>query len=272
MRFLSHIIAGFSSVAIVRAAINAAAVRTQTPYGCKANGGVLVNFADDLSVMYAELPDLFLASGPFSPAHDYSFMDCAASVEFNEADFGNGGSQHRFAIANATWSNNNLTLPKASDLNILQAKVDLNIEVNNETYPARYPVAIDRYTSNLVSINADPGVGMDDAYDGPFTYTAKNPNPVFTPCFIGRTSHILKFDYKIYAQTVHQGMSSAGWTVDFGLNYQNCEWTPASDNWGQVRIKDWETYTIRDASPNSTNSTGPVTPGCTKRGASRGLY
>ncbi|KAI1175945.1 hypothetical protein F4777DRAFT_548533 [Nemania sp. FL0916] len=259
-----------SAIAGVRAAINAAAVRSQTPYGCSANGGVRVNFADDLSVMYAQLPDLFLAPAPYSPAHDYSFMDCTTTVEFNEADFGSGGSPHRFAIANVTWTNDNLTLPQGSDLNMLQAKVDLNVEVDNKTYPVHYPVGIDRYTSNLVNINANPHIGVEAPYNGPFKFTAKNTNPTFTPCFIGRTSHILRFDYRIYAQTVHQGLSSAGWTVDFGLIYQDCEYTPASDCWGQIRIKDWKTYTIRGENQTlPTNSSGQS---CMKKRGFRGFY
>jgi hypothetical protein len=53
---------------------------------------------------------------------------------------------------------------------------------------------------------------------------------------------------------------AAGWNVDFGLIYEECDWTPASDNWGQTRIKDWESCTYRQANQTAA-----------KRGR-RGLY
>ncbi|KAI3322499.1 hypothetical protein HD806DRAFT_127457 [Xylariaceae sp. AK1471] len=254
--------AALSGAAGVSGAINAGAVRSQTPYSCNAVGGVGLTFEDDLSIMHAKFPDLHLyvdtPSHGFPPS--YSIMYCLATVEYTEADFSSGYSRARFAISNVTWSNNNLTLEKGDNFKTLRGKVDLDIEVSNETSPVHYPIGKDRYSSNLVNLEVNPAIGVDEPYSGEFKYTANNPNPTFTPCFIGRESHVLKFDFDIFAETVDGGVSSAGWNVDFGLIYEACDWTPASDNWGQIRIKDWESCTYR-----GSNQTG------VKRGH-RGLY
>ncbi|RWA11038.1 hypothetical protein EKO27_g4052 [Xylaria grammica] len=242
------LLAALSAASGVSAAVNAAAVRSQTPYSCNAVGGVGATFEQDMSVMHSKFPDLHLyvdtPSHGFPPS--YSIMHCLATVEFSEPDFGAGNRQARFAISNVTWSNNNLTLEKGDNFKTLRGKVDLNIEVSNLTSPVHYPIGKDRYSSNLVNLEVNPAVGVDEPYDGKFEFTAKNPNPTFTPCFLGRSSHVLKFDFDIYAQTVDGGVSSAGWNVDFGLIYEECHWTPESDNWGQTKIKDWESCTYRD--------------------------
>ncbi|KAI1172052.1 hypothetical protein F4777DRAFT_23750 [Nemania sp. FL0916] len=242
-------ILALSSASIAHAAINAAAVRSQTPYSCNAVGGVRVTFADDVSVMHASFPDLNLyvdtPSHGFPPS--YSIMDCQASVEFSEPDFGAGNRQTRFAITNVTWSNNNLTLAKGDNFNQLRAKVDLNIEVSNETSPVHYPIGKDLYTGNLVNLQVNPAVGVDEDFSGPFKFTAVNPNPFFTPCFLGRYDHVLKFNFEIFGETVDGGVSSAGWNVDFGLDYQECQWTEESDNWG-TETKDWQTCYYRQPS------------------------
>ncbi|KAI0466899.1 hypothetical protein F4859DRAFT_496335 [Xylaria cf. heliscus] len=238
-----------SVVTGVRGAINAAAVRSQTPYTCNAVGGVGVTFEEDMSIMHAKFPDLQLyvdtPSHGFPPS--YSIMHCLATVEFSEPDFGSGYSQARFAISNVTWSNKNLTLEKGDNFNILRGKVDLNVEVSNLTSPVHYPIGKDRYSSNLVNLQVNPAIGIDEPYSGEFKFTARNPDPTFTPCFLGRSSHALKFDFDIFAETVDGGVSSAGWNVDFGLIYEECHWTAGSDNWGQTRIKSWESCTYREA-------------------------
>ncbi|KAI1128491.1 hypothetical protein F5Y10DRAFT_240497 [Nemania abortiva] len=243
-------LSGASGVsAAINTAVNAAAVRSQTPYSCNAVGGVAVNFEQDMSVMHAKFPDLHLyvdtPSHGFPPS--YSIMFCLATVEFSEPDFGAGNRQARFAIANVTWSNNNLTLEKGDNFNNLRGKVDLNIEVSNETSPVHYPIGKDKYSSNLVNLVVNPAIGVDEPYSGEFKFTANNPNPTFTPCFLGRSSHALKFDFDIFAETVDGGVSSAGWNVDFGLIYEECNWTPESDDWGTTKIKDWESCTYRQA-------------------------
>jgi hypothetical protein len=143
-----------SGAASVSAVINAAAVRSQTPYSCNAVGGVRATFEEDMSIMHARFPDLHLyvdtPSHGFPPS--YSIMYCLATVEFSESDFGSGYRQTRFAISNVTWSNNNLTLEKGDNFKALRGKVDLNVEVSNETSPVHYPIGKDRYSSNLVSV------------------------------------------------------------------------------------------------------------------------
>src|SRR4051794_9565524 len=49
-----------SGAAGVSGSINAAAVRSQTPYSCNAVGGVGLTFEEDLSIMHAKFPDLQL--------------------------------------------------------------------------------------------------------------------------------------------------------------------------------------------------------------------
>ncbi|KAI1353997.1 hypothetical protein F5Y01DRAFT_312259 [Xylaria sp. FL0043] len=245
------LVAVLSGASSVSAVINAAAVRSQTPYSCNAVGGTIVTFEDDMSVMHTKFPDLYLfvdtPSHGFPPS--YSIMDCITEAEYSEDNFGSGYSQARFAIANVTWSNNNLTLEKGDNFNTLRAKVDLNIEVSNETSPVHYPIGKDRYSANLVYLEVNPGLGVNESYSGPFTFTATNPNPYFTPCFLGRSAHALKFGFNIYAYTEEGGVSSPGWNVDFGLIYEECQWTPESDNWGTTQIKDWQ-----DCYYSTTNS------------------
>lgn len=148
--FLSAVFFGAGGA---RGAINAAAVRSQIPYACNAVGGVRAAFADDMSVMHTEFPDLYLyvdtPSHGFPPS--YSIMHCLATVEYKESDFGAGNRQARFAISDVTWSNNNLTLEKGDNFRTLRGKVDLNIEVSNQTSPVHYPIGKDLYSSNLVS-------------------------------------------------------------------------------------------------------------------------
>lgn len=133
----------------VSGAINAAAVRSRTPYSCNAAGGVAVTFEEDMSAMHARFPDLRLyvdtPSHGFPPS--YSIMACLATVEFTEADFSLGT---HFAVASVTWSNDNLTLEKGDDFAVLRGRVDLDVEVSNETSPVFYPIGKDRYSSNLV--------------------------------------------------------------------------------------------------------------------------
>lgn len=256
---LSIILGGVSGA---RGAINAAAVRSQTPYSCSAVGGVRVAFTDDMSVMHTEFPDLYLnvdtPSHGFPPS--YSLMYCLATVEYTEADFGAGNRQIRFAISDVTWTNNNLTLEKGDNFRTLRGKIDLNIEVSNKTSPVHYPIGKDLYSSNLVNLEVNPAIGIDEPYSGAFKLKAENPNPTFTPCFLGRYNRALKFDLDIFAETEDGGVSSAGWSVDFGLIYEECHWTADQDNWGQTRIKDWESCTYREA--NQT----------TMRRGLRGLY
>ncbi|KAI0801573.1 hypothetical protein GGR55DRAFT_667744 [Xylaria sp. FL0064] len=173
------LVAVLSGASSVSAIINAAAVRSQTPYSCNAVGGTIVTFEDDMSVMHTKFPDLYLfvdtPSHGFPPS--YSIMDCITEAEYSEDNFGSGYSQARFAIANVTWSNNNLTLDKGDNFNTLRAKVDLNIEVSNETSPVHYPIGKDRYSANLVYLEVNPALGVNESYSGPFTFTASNPNP-----------------------------------------------------------------------------------------------
>lgn len=150
------LVAVLSGATSASAAINAAAVRSRTPYACNAVGGVQVAFSDDVSVMHAKFPNLNLyvdtPSHGFPPS--YSIMYCIATVEFSESDFGTGYSQHRFAIANVTWSNSNLTLEKGDNFNKLNTTVDLNIEVSNLTSLVHYPIGKAKYSANLVSRRA----------------------------------------------------------------------------------------------------------------------
>ncbi|KAI0160289.1 hypothetical protein GGR57DRAFT_414855 [Xylariaceae sp. FL1272] len=249
--------AALVAVAKVGADVNARAVRSSTPYSCNAVGGVSVTFEDDMSFMYASLRDLYLYVD--TPSHglppSYSIMSCMAEVEFVESDFGSGTSQARFAIANVTWSNNNLTLEKGDNFNQLNTKVDLNIEVSNATSPVQYPIGKDLYSGNLIDLKSNPAIGVEDSYSGPFSFTAQNPNPVFTPCFLGREYHALKFEFNFFGETKDGGVSSTGWNVDFGLIYEPCQWTEASDNWGQTQIKPWETCTYRQANQTTGKET-----------------
>jgi hypothetical protein len=149
-----------SGAAGVSGSINAAAVRSQTPYSCNAVGGVGLTFEEDLSIMHAKFPDLQLyvdtPSHGFPPS--YSIMQCLATVEYTEADFSSGYSRARFAISSVTWSNSNLALEKGDNFKTLRGKVDLDIEVSNETSPVQYPIGKDRYSSNLVSLQVEkPG-------------------------------------------------------------------------------------------------------------------
>ncbi|KAI0522037.1 hypothetical protein F5B22DRAFT_456904 [Xylaria bambusicola] len=252
------LVAALSGVSSVSATINAAAVRSQTPYSCNAVGGVGVTFAEDMSTMHANFPDLHLyvdtPSHGFPPS--YSIMYCIATVEFSEPDFGAGNRQTRFAIANVTWSNSNLTLEKGDNFDTLGTKIDLNIEVSNRTSPVHYPIGKDRYSANLVNLNVNPAVGVDEPFTGEFKLTAQNPNPTFTPCFLGRSAHALKFEFDILAETVNGGVSSNGWNIDFGLIYEECHWTPESDNWGTTRIRDWESCIYREASNQTSIKRG----------------
>ncbi|KAI8631583.1 hypothetical protein F5Y19DRAFT_424216 [Xylariaceae sp. FL1651] len=249
MRTIQLLTTALFGAASVSAVINAAAVRSQTPASCNAVGGVGLTFEEDMSIMHAKFPDLHLyvdtPSHGFPPS--YSIMYCQATVEYTESDFGSGYKQTRFAISDVIWSNNNLTLEKGDNFNTLRAKIDLNVEVSNETSPVHYPIGKDRYSSNLVNLQVNPAIGLTEPYQGEFSLTAKNPNPIFTPCFLGRYAHVLKFDFDIYAETVDGGVSSAGWNVDFGLIYEECNWTPAADNWGDTRITNWESCTYRGA-------------------------
>lgn len=135
------------------AAIPATAVRSGTPHTCSAVGGTLISFADDMSVMNANFPELNLyvdtPSHGFPPS--YSIMYCITEAEYTEDDFGTGFDQARFAISSVTWSTDNLTLEAGDNFNQLRAKIDLNIEVANGTSPAHYPIGKDRWSSNLVS-------------------------------------------------------------------------------------------------------------------------
>lgn len=81
-------------------------------------------------------------------------------VEFTEADFGSGYKQARFAIANVTWSNSNLTLAKGDNFKTLNTKVDLKIEVSNKTSPVQYPIGKDLYESNLVSLHLNRSLSL----------------------------------------------------------------------------------------------------------------
>ncbi|KAJ3577449.1 hypothetical protein NPX13_g3118 [Xylaria arbuscula] len=249
------LIAALFGASSVSAAINAAGVRSQTPYACNAVGGVQVTFSEDVSVMHAKFPNLNLyvdtPSHGFPPS--YSIMYCIATVVFSEPDFGTGTNQHRFAIANVTWSNSNLTLEKGDNFNTLQTTVDLNIEVSNETTPVHYPIGTDKYSANLANFKANPAVGVDEPHSGEFTFTATNPKPYFTPCFLGRSAHVLNFDFSVFAETEEGGTSTGGWEVDFGLIYEDCHWTEESDNWGTTQIKDWESCTYHEAT-NTTSA------------------
>ncbi|KAI0111299.1 hypothetical protein GGR51DRAFT_569329 [Nemania sp. FL0031] len=222
----------------------ATAVRSQTPWTCNAAGGVLVTFEDDMSVLHTRFPNLNLYVD--TPSHglppSYSIMFCLATAEFVESDFGSGyiEDQARFAISSVTWSTKNLTLEKGDNFNALRAKIDLIRDQNNRTTATGVPVGINRAKSNLVNLEVNPAVGVEESYQGEFTFTAKNPNPAFTPCFNGRSSIALKFDFDIYAHTVDGGVSSGGWDVDFNLIYEKCHWAPTDDNWGQVKIRDYE--------------------------------
>ncbi|KAI0399513.1 hypothetical protein F4802DRAFT_589080 [Xylaria palmicola] len=251
------LLSALSGASGVNGAVNAASVRSQTPYSCNAVGGVRVTFENDMSVMHARFPDLHLyvdtPSHGFPPS--YSIMFCLATVEFSEPDFGTGSRQTRFAISDVTWSNNNLTLEKGDNFRTLRGKVDLNVEVDNRTSPVHYPIGKDRYSSNLVNLEVNPAVGVDEPYSGSFKFTARNPKPTFTPCFLGRSSHALKFDFDIFAETVDGGVSSAGWNVDFGLIYEECHWTADKDNWGQTRIKNWESCSYREANQTAGRRT-----------------
>ncbi|TGJ87454.1 hypothetical protein E0Z10_g1283 [Xylaria hypoxylon] len=204
------LLTALSGVSGVSAVVNAVAVRSKTPYSCNAVGGVGVTFEEDMSVMHSKFPDLYLYVD--TPSHglprSYSIMYCLTTVEFTEADFGSGSHQTRFAISSVTWSNNNLTLEKGDNFKTLRAKIDLDIEVSNETSPVHYPIGKDLYSSNLVNLEANPAVGVNEPYSGEFKFTANNPNPVFTPCFIGRYAHVLKFNFDISAKTVDGGVSS----------------------------------------------------------------
>ncbi|KAI0184777.1 hypothetical protein EV127DRAFT_443407 [Xylaria flabelliformis] len=243
------LLAALSGVSGVSGAASAVAARSQTPYSCNAVGGIQVTFEEDMSVMHAKFPDLHLyvdtPSHGFPPS--YSIMYCLATVEFSESDFGSGYSQARFAISDVTWSNNNLTLEKGDNFNQLRGKVDLNIEISNLTSPVHYPIGKDKLSANMVNLEVNPAIGVNESFNGEFKFTAKNPNPYFTPCFLGRSDHALKFDFDIFAETVDGGVSTAGWNVDFGLIYEECHWTEGSDNWGTTRINDWETCTYRTA-------------------------
>lgn len=154
MRGILLLLATLSGATGVSGAINAAAVRSQTPYTCNAVGGIVVTFEEDMSVMHAKFPNLQLyvdtPSHGFPPS--YSIMFCLATVEFSEPDFGSGYSQARFAISDVTWSNKNLTLEKGDNFKTLRGKVDLNVEVSNLTSPVHYPIGKDRYLANLVSV------------------------------------------------------------------------------------------------------------------------
>ncbi|KAI1333251.1 hypothetical protein F5Y16DRAFT_7830 [Xylariaceae sp. FL0255] len=225
--------------------INAQGVKSQTPYSCNAVGGIGLTFDADFGYMRTSFPNLALA--PDVPDHEEpvydSIMFCQTTVQFVESDFGSGTYQYRFAITNVTWSNNNLTLPSGANFDTLMTQVDLSIEVDNSTSPPHYPIGIDLYAGNLVNLNSNPGVAVNDSFSGPFSYTAKVPNPVFTPCFLGRDYHTLNFAFNILAQTVDGGVSSAGWNLDFGLDYEACNWTPASDDWGSTQIRGYEEIT-----------------------------
>ncbi|KAJ8128867.1 hypothetical protein O1611_g4766 [Lasiodiplodia mahajangana] len=222
----------------------ATAVRSQTPWTCNAAGGVLVSFENDMSILHTRFPDLNLyvdtPSHGFPPS--YSIMFCLATAEFVESDFGSGyiEQQARFAISSVTWSTKNLTLEKGDNFNTLRGKIDLIRDQNNRTTATSIPIGTDRAKSNLVNLEVNPAVGVDEPYRGEFMFTAENPNPVFTPCFNGRSSIALKFDFDIYAYTVDGGVSSGGWDVDFNLIYEKCHWAPADDTWGQVKIRDYE--------------------------------
>ncbi|KAI1122963.1 hypothetical protein F5Y10DRAFT_270533 [Nemania abortiva] len=239
--FLAALGAVISAVAGNRAVT---AVRSQTPYACGAAGGVLISFEDDMSVLHSRFPNLNLyvdtPSHGFPPS--YSIMYCLATAEFVESDFGSGyiEDQRRFAISSVTWSTKNLTLEKGDNFNTLRGKIDLVRDENNRTTATNIPIGTNRAKSNLVNLEVNPAVGVDKPHQGEFTFTAQNPNPVFTPCFNGRSSVALKFDFDIFAYTKDGGVSSGGWDVDFNLIYEKCHWAPADDTWGQVRIPDYE--------------------------------
>ncbi|KAI0198916.1 hypothetical protein F4808DRAFT_434244 [Astrocystis sublimbata] len=247
-----------SAASGVRGAIDATAVRSYTTYQCNAVGGVRVSFDKDMTVMHASFPDLNLyvdtPSHGFPPS--YSIMHCLAEVEFNEQDFGSGYRQARFAIKDVTWTAKNLTLEKGDNLKQLRGKIDLNVEVDNKTSPVHYPIGKDKYSANLVNIDFNPAVAVDEAFNGEYKVTQKNPNPYFTPCFLGRSSHALKFDFDIYATTVDGGVSAGGWDVDFGLIYEECHWTESTDNWGQTQIKAWESCYYREATNQTASKMG----------------
>ncbi|KAI0869841.1 hypothetical protein GGS24DRAFT_477487 [Hypoxylon argillaceum] len=160
---LLAVLSGASSAsAAINTLINAAAVRSQTPSSCNAVGGIGVNFEQDMSVMHAKFPDLHLYVD--TPSHglppSYSIMQCISTVEFTEADFGSGYKQARFAIANVTWSNSNLTLAKGDNFKTLNTKVDLKIEVSNKTSPVQYPIGKDLYESSLVSLHLNGSLSL----------------------------------------------------------------------------------------------------------------
>ncbi|KAI1122131.1 hypothetical protein F5Y10DRAFT_254645 [Nemania abortiva] len=227
------------------------AVRSGTPGTCNAAGGVIVNFEDDMSVLHTKFPDLDLyvdtPSHGFPPS--YSIMICLASAEFIESDFGSGyiEEQARFAVSGVTWTTKNLTLEKGDNLNTLRAKIDLIKDETNRTTPGiGIPVGTNRAKSNLISLEVNPAVGVDEPHKGEFTFSAKNPNPVFTPCFRGRGNVALNFDFNIYAHTDEGGTSSGGWDVDFKLIYEKCHWQSSDDNWGQIKIPDYQVCNYKE--------------------------
>ncbi|KAI1810844.1 hypothetical protein GGS20DRAFT_565659 [Poronia punctata] len=235
--------------ATVRGEIAALSVRSKTPQYCNAVGGALFTFEEDMSLIRARFPNLALTPNPSyhgQPPKGSSTL-CQASFEYSESSFGSGFEQHRFAIEKVVVKADNISLPAGSNLNSVKAKIELNVDVSDETSPVHYPVNKDRASSSLVDLQVDPGVAVDDEYYGDYEYTYVVKEPVYTACLLGRDYAHLNFDIDFSIDTDVGGASSPGWGIDLGLTYEKCEWTSADDDWGQVKINDWESCTFREA-------------------------
>ncbi|CAJ2504999.1 Uu.00g123930.m01.CDS01 [Anthostomella pinea] len=176
-------------------------------------------------------------------------MTCTVTLEYAEELFYIGSDSTRFAINGVTWSNSNLTLEAGDDFYILNTKVDVS-SIDKHEPLSQITVVKDRNSSTLADFQANPAIGVDEPHTGGFTFTAENPNPVYTACLRGRYVYSVELAIDIYVETRNGGVSSEGWNLDFDLDYQTCKFDP-NVAWGQTQIPNWETCTYRMANQTS---------------------
>ena len=139
------LIAALSSVA---AAVYPISVVSHSPVDCDVMNGLDISFAPDINSIRAWYPKTELLETP--PAHGDpggdGFLGCSATVEFDGFP-----SLARFAIANVTWHNDHLNLPKNTRLSTLRSRVELSIEHLQNYSPVRCPLIKDLSRATLVS-------------------------------------------------------------------------------------------------------------------------
>ncbi|KAI1804249.1 hypothetical protein F4811DRAFT_571427 [Daldinia bambusicola] len=231
-----------AALSCVATAVYPISVVSHTPVDCDVMNGIDISFSRDINSIHAWYPKTEFIETP--PAHGDpggdGFLGCSATVQFDGFP-----SLARFAIANVTWNNDHLAIPKNTTFTTLGSKVELSIEHLQNYSPVRCPLVKDLSKATLIDIKEKPGLEFND-YDGEFKLTKENPNLVWSNCFGGYGANATKITFSMQAWTKGKAASAPGWSMDFGLVWEDC-YPPAEIHWGQRVIKNWETCTYRES-------------------------